>query len=155
MIDLYPTLSELCGLPAKAGLDGHSLVPLLRDPARTWDYPALTTYDFSEFSVRIEGWRYTRYIDDSEELYDHEKDPEEWVNLAADPAYAAVKKRLAAFVPSTQAPVAETSYKLAPHHIPPFRSKEEYLEYKKKEKSGKGMRSYPEPDAWTIQLYDY
>jgi iduronate 2-sulfatase len=58
-------------------------------------YPALTTYDFSEFSVRSERWRYTRLIVGSEELYDHQNDPEEWHNLATDPAYAKTKTDLA------------------------------------------------------------
>ena len=155
LVDLYPTLLELCGLPRKSGLDGHSLVPLLADPDSPWDYPAITTYDYSEFSVRVEGWRYTRYIDDSEELYDHERDPEERTNLASDPKYAAVKKRLIRYVPEKQAPVAETSYKLAPHHIPPFRSKDEYRAFKKAERSGRAVRQYPEANAWTVHLFDY
>ena len=81
-MDLYPTLLELCDLPEKEGLDGRSLVPLLQNPGKKWNFPAITTYDFSEFSIRTEDWRYTRYIDDSEELYDHRTDPEEWTNLA-------------------------------------------------------------------------
>ena len=155
LLDLFPTLIELCGLPKKAGLDGHSLVPLLRNTGAAWDYPALTSYDFSEFSVRVEGWRYTRYIDDSEELYNHESDPEEWTNLVSDPKYTEVKKRLASYIPQKQAPFAETSYKLLPHHIPPFKSKEEYQAFKAKEKNGKGPVLFPEPDPWTIELWDY
>jgi len=156
LLDLFPTLLDLCGLPKKAGLDGHSLVPLLQNPAGAWGYPALTTYDFSEFSVRVEGWRYTRYIDDSEELYNHEEDPEEWVNLAEDPKYAEVKKRLAGYIPEKQAPIAETSFKItAPHQIPPFRSKEEYWAHKAREKSGKRPEVLPISDPWTIQLFDY
>lgn len=155
LVDLFPTLLELCGFPQKKGLDGHSLVPLLRNPEAAWNYPALTTFDFSEFSVRVEGWRYTRYIDDSEELYHDEEDPEEWVNLAADPKYSEIKKRLARSIPEKQAGLAVTSYKLAPHMIPPFRSKEEYRAFKAAEKSGKGPKFYPEPDPWTIHLFDY
>jgi len=121
--DLHPTLLELAGIPLKAGSEYRSLVPLLKDPDRPWDHPALTAYDFSEFSVRVEGWRYTRYIDDSEELYDHRADPEEWTNLAGDSRFRDVKQRLAGMIPDSPAPYAETSYKLAPHHIPPFKSK--------------------------------
>jgi len=64
--DIYPTLVDLCGLPAREEIDGRSLVPLLKDPSARWDYPAITTYDFSEFSVRTERWRYTMWIDGSE-----------------------------------------------------------------------------------------
>jgi len=131
LLDIYPTLIELCGIPEKKGLDGRSLVPLLKNPEREWDYPALSTYDFSEFSVRTEDWRYTHYIDDSEELYDHRNDPEEWTNQAYNPEHKDIKERLKGFIPENPAPVAETSYKLMPHHLPPFKSKEEYMRMKK------------------------
>ena len=127
LLDLYPTLLDLCGLPLKDGLDGRSLIPLLRDPGKKWDFPAITTYDYSEFSIRTEDWRYTRYIDDSEELYDHREDPEEWTNLAQNPKYRKVLERLSRFIPENPAPVKDTSYKLMPHHIPPLKSKEEYF----------------------------
>ena len=130
LMDIYPTLVDLCGLPAKPNLDGRSLVPLLKNPAAPWDYPALTTYDYSEFTVRTEDWRYTRYIDDSEELYDHRTDEEEWTNLADDPKFAQIKKEMAAHIPTKLAPVKDTSYKLEPHHIPPLKSKEDYLQKK-------------------------
>ena len=155
LMDLFPTLVDLCGLPAKPGLDGRSLVPLLRDPQRAWDYPALTTYDFAEFSVRVEGWRYTRYIDDSEELYDEVADPEEWRNLASEPKYREIKARLARHIPATQAPIAETSYKLMPHHIKPFRSKEEYRAFKAAEKRGEVQLPARAPGPWYLQLHDY
>jgi len=131
LMDVFPTLVELAGLPEKDGLDGHSLVPLLRDPAADWDYPAITTYDFSEYSIRTARWRYIRYIDGSEELYDHDNDPEEWTNLADDPDYADVKNAMAALIPADPAPLAETSYQLSPHHVPPFRNAEHYLEWKR------------------------
>jgi arylsulfatase A-like enzyme len=132
LVDLFPTLLELCGLPEKEGLDGHSLVPLLRAPDAEWSYPAITTYDFSEFSIRTERWRYIHYIDDSEELYDHDNDPEEWTNLASDPKYADVKAEMAKHIPTDPAPLVETSIELMPHHIKPLGSKEEYLKSKEK-----------------------
>jgi arylsulfatase A-like enzyme len=134
LLDIYPTLIKLCGLPEKQELDGHSLVPLLKNPNAEWPYPALTTYDFSEFSIRTEKWRYTRYIDDSEELYDHSKDPEEWINLALKPEYFEIKKKMARYIPKNPAPLMATSYKLMPHHLPPFKSKEEYIAWKTKRK---------------------
>jgi arylsulfatase A-like enzyme len=127
LLDLYPTLISLCGLDPKPGVEGRDLAPLLEDPSREWNHPAITTYDFNEFSIRTEGWHYIHYIDDSEELYDLDADPEEWRNLASDPAYRGVRNRLAGHMPRDPAPVADTSYRLAPHHIPPLKSKEEYL----------------------------
>jgi arylsulfatase A-like enzyme len=129
--DIYPTLNELCALPTRTDIDGRSLVPLLKDPKRKWEYPAISSYDFGEFSVRMEDWRYTVYIDGSEELYDHSKDPEEWTNLAENEQYAEIKKELARFIPQNPAPLVKTSLKLQPHHNPPFKSKEEYLDWLK------------------------
>jgi arylsulfatase A-like enzyme len=77
LIDISPTLLELCGLPPRNDLDGRSLVPLIHKPDAKWDYPALTSYDITEFAVSTERWRYIRYIDDTEELYDLVNDPEE------------------------------------------------------------------------------
>lgn len=127
--DIYPTLVDICGLPENGQIDGQSLVPLLKRPERDWDHVALTTYDFGEFSVRSERFRYTRYIDGSEELYDHLADSEEWHNLARDPRYSKIKADLAAKIPVSPAPLVKTSEKLQPHHIPPFRSRAEYEEW--------------------------
>jgi arylsulfatase A-like enzyme len=103
LIDLYPTLNELCGLPARRELEGRSLMPLLRNPALDWDAPALTTYFKDNHSLRNERWRYTRYSDGGEELYDHHADPMEWTNLASRPEYATVKTQLARSLPRTNA----------------------------------------------------
>jgi arylsulfatase A-like enzyme len=126
LLDIFPTLLDLSGVPPKEGTDGRSLVPLLENPEAEWDYPAITTYDFAEYSVRTERWRYIRYIDDSEELYDHQSDPEEWTNLADDPNYEEIKEELAAYIPKDPHPFVDTSYEIMPHHFPPFRTKEEY-----------------------------
>ncbi len=103
LIDIYPTLIELCGLTRKPELDGHSLAPLLRDPSAEWPYPALTTYRPGQHAVRSERWRYIRYSDGTEELYDHNADPNEWTNLAADPAYDDVKREHARWMPTSEA----------------------------------------------------
>ena len=81
LLDLYPTLIELCGLPEKPELDGVSLLPLLKNPNANWDRPALMTMGRGNHAVRSERYRYIRYSDGSEELYDHENDPWEWDNL--------------------------------------------------------------------------
>jgi arylsulfatase A-like enzyme len=92
LLDLYPTLVELCSLPAVSGLEGQSLVPQLCDAAAKRDRPAITTHNPNNHAVRSEHWRYIRYADGSEELYDLRTDPNEWTNLAADGRYDAIKR---------------------------------------------------------------
>lgn len=103
-VDLFPTLIELCGLSTLQGLEGISLVPQLRDPHAPRERPALTTHKFNNHSLRSERWRYIRYADGGEELYDHLKDPNEWENLASKPHYQAIKKELAAWLPQHNEP---------------------------------------------------
>jgi len=104
LVDIYPTLLELAGLPPKADNDGRSLVPLLRNPAADWPYPAIMTMGRGNHAVRTKRWRYIRYHDGSEELYDHKYDPWEWSNLAGKDQYADVKARLARWLPEDHAP---------------------------------------------------
>jgi arylsulfatase A-like enzyme len=103
---IYPTLVELCGLPAARNQEGASLVPLLRDPAAKWDRAAITTHGRNNHAVRTEKHRYIRYADGTEELYDLEADPLEWTNLAGKPELARVKEELAAHLPKVNAPDA-------------------------------------------------
>jgi hypothetical protein len=103
LVDLYPTLCDLSGLPAPKHLDGESLLPQLAAPATVRTRPALTAMGErtgASYSARTDRWRYTRYADGSEELYDHLNDPPEWTNLAGKPAQAARKKELAALLPT-------------------------------------------------------
>jgi arylsulfatase A-like enzyme len=102
-IDLFPTFNELCSLPTVNGLDGVSLVPLLKNPSLEWSRPALTTHGQSNHALRTERWRYIRYADGSEELYDHTTDANEWHNLAAKPEFARIKSELAQHFPKTDA----------------------------------------------------
>lgn len=106
LLDVYPTLVELCGVPAPDGLEGESLVPLLHDPAAPRPTPSLTTHQRGNHALRDDRWRYIRYADGGEELYDHASDPHEWVNRADDPTAAGPKARLARFLPRTDAPDA-------------------------------------------------
>jgi arylsulfatase A-like enzyme len=100
LLDLYPTLSELAGLPARSGLEGHSIVPQLIDTTAPREFPAITTQDLNNHTVRTQRWRYIRYFDRSEELYDEQADPDEWTNLAADTNYAQTKQDLAKWLPA-------------------------------------------------------
>ena len=109
LLDLYPTLIELCGTESpRQEFDGHSLVPLLKNPAADWDHGSITSHGFRKDSIRTERWRFTRYANDAVELYDHDKDPYEWTNLAGDPVYsetvAALRKRL----PNNHVPPVKT-----------------------------------------------
>ncbi len=100
---LYPTLLELCGLPEDAKCDGVSVVPLLRDPSADWDRPAVMTYMRGNHAVRSNRWRYIRYADGSEELYDHDADPHEWNNLAGDERLVDVIASHRRWLPGTEA----------------------------------------------------
>jgi arylsulfatase A-like enzyme len=102
-LSIYPTLADLSGLPAREGLDGVSLMPLLKDPQAAWERPAITTHGRGNHGVRSERYRYIRYADGSEELYDHAADPAEWKNLAGDPRLAEVREELAAWLPKQEA----------------------------------------------------
>ena len=113
LLDLYPTLVELCGLPARPGLEGRSLVPLLKDATAARAWPALTTHNQHNHAVRSEHWRYIRYADGSEELYDHRSDPNEWTNLAKDRKHAAILREHARWLPKVNAaPVPGSAVRL-------------------------------------------
>ena len=101
LLDIYPTLVDLCRIKPPEALEGVSLVPLLKDPQAAWKRPALTTHGRNNHSIRSERWRYTRYADGTEELYDHKSDELEWKNLAQDAKYADVKQDLAKWLPKT------------------------------------------------------
>ncbi|MBL8813591.1 MAG: sulfatase-like hydrolase/transferase, partial [Planctomycetaceae bacterium] len=102
-MSIYPTVCELSSIPVPAHVEGRSIVPLLKDPAAAWDGVALTTFGKNNHAVRSDRWRYIRYADGGEELYDHQTDPYEWKNLAADTSLQSVKTELAAMMPKTNA----------------------------------------------------
>lgn len=101
---IYPTLCELTGQPLPAHLDGRSVAPLLKNPQAVWETPAITTHGFKNHTVRSEGWRYIRYANGEEELYDEAADPLEYTNLAGHTEHAARKAELAKWLPKTDAP---------------------------------------------------
>jgi len=103
LIDLYPTLCDLVGLPLPEHLDGTTLKPLLLDPAAKRDRPAIICAGGGKntsYAARDEHWRYIRHANGAEELYDHRNDPHEWTNLAGKPGHAEEKARLAAHFPA-------------------------------------------------------
>jgi arylsulfatase A-like enzyme len=98
-MSIYPTLCGLSGVPVPKQVEGANLRPLLADPKAAWNTPALTTYLQNNHALRTERWRYIRYHDGGEELYDHTMDPYEWTNLAAKPEHTELKAELAKWFP--------------------------------------------------------
>ncbi len=107
LLDIYPTLVELCGLPVKNELSGKSLVPLLRNPDRITGRAIVTTNGRNNHAIRDTRWRYIRYSDGSEELYDHATDPNEWTNLAGSSEHAETIARLSKWIPKVNVPDAK------------------------------------------------
>ena len=109
LLDLYPTLAELCRLakPPQT-LEGHSLLPLLREPRAPWPHPAITTFQRNDHAIRTERWRYIRYANGDEELYDHTTDTEEWHNLAGEMRFRPVITKFRSYLPKVNATDAPT-----------------------------------------------
>jgi len=100
---LYPTLLDLCGLPANSANDGISVAKQVSDPTQAIARPALMTYGLGNHAVRTQRWRYVRYADGTQELYDHKSDPNEWNNLADEKQYKKVIEEHAEWIPQTNA----------------------------------------------------
>jgi iduronate 2-sulfatase len=120
LLDMYPTLADLCGLPAPSRLEGASLRPLMNDPAAAWDRPAITQVRRQRgdkgvmgYHLATDRWRYTEWDDGRQgvQLYDHENDPNEYRNLADDPAQgrtiADLKALLGRYRPTSRPTKAE------------------------------------------------
>ena len=105
LIDIYPTLIEMCKLPKNPRLEGVSLVPQLENPATPRKRPAITSSYFGNHSIRSRDWRLVSYRDGAEELYNHRDDPEEFHNLVNDPTHKATRDQLAQWLPKN--PVIE------------------------------------------------
>ena len=105
LLDIYPTLLELLDFPANKSLEGHSLLPQLREASAPRKWPAITTHNHDNHGIRTENWRYIRYADGSEELYDMKQDPHEWNNLLSptrnkpSPSIRARADELAKWIP--------------------------------------------------------
>lgn len=99
LLDIYPTLLEMSGLPSNSKNEGRSLVPLINEPLKEWPYPSVTGYGEDCYAVQNERYHYIQYADGSEELYDHKKDPNEWTNLAEKHSMGKIKANLATYIP--------------------------------------------------------
>ena len=109
LLDIYPTLIELCQLERRDDLEGMSLTPQLKAAATKRDRPAITSHNQGNHGIRSERWRYIRYADDSQELYDLRTDPNEWNNLAAEPELSSVIVEHRRWLPKTDSPPAANS----------------------------------------------
>ena len=109
LLDIYPTLIELCGLKPRPDLEGISLVPQLKDAQTKRERPAITSHNQGNHGIRSERWRYIRYADGSEELYDHHNDPNEWTNLVSGAEHAAVITAHRRWLPKIDVPPAPNS----------------------------------------------
>lgn len=110
-MSIYPTLCDLAGIPKPGHVEGVSIRPLLADPKAEWKVPAITTHGRNNHAIRTERWRYIRYADGGEELYDHANDPYEWTNLASKPEHAELKAELAKQFPTVNNPGAKAKGK--------------------------------------------
>ena len=110
LIDLYPTLVELCGLPKPDHLEGESLVPLLQNPKAKRN-PAIITYGRGNHAIRSDRYRYIRYVNGEEEFYHTENDPHEWHNLANHTSSRKLMDEMAKWIPKTNAKPIEAAQK--------------------------------------------
>jgi arylsulfatase A-like enzyme len=99
LLDVYPTLLDLVDGQTVSHLEGHSLMPQLKDASASREWPAITTHNRNNHSVRSTDFRYISYADGSEELYDLKNDPREWNNIADDANYSKIKAELKAQLP--------------------------------------------------------
>jgi arylsulfatase A-like enzyme len=107
-MSIYPTLCELSGVPVPEHLEGENLRPLLVNPKAVWGSPGITTFGRNNHAIRTERWRYIRYHDGGEELYDHANDEYEFTNLAGKSTeYDEVKRELAKFLPTVNNPAVK------------------------------------------------
>jgi hypothetical protein len=92
-------------------VEGSNIKPLLADPKAAWPTPGVCTFGFQNHTARNEQWRYIRYADGGEELYNHKNDPYEWTNLASRVEFDTVRKELAKAFPTKNVPEASPAVK--------------------------------------------
>lgn len=105
LIDMYPTLKNLCSLPVNNNLDGTSLAKALKKPSKAKERNVFIPHaDRGDYAVVNMNWRYIQYTDGAEELYNIKEDPNEWYNLAGDEKYDSIIKDLQKSAPAVFAP---------------------------------------------------
>ncbi len=99
LLDLAPTIADATGVPLRKEWEGNSLLPLVANPEAEWQEHTHTTFGLGNHSISTARWQYIHYFDGSAELYDLQKDPDEFVNLADKPEFSDVKAHLLQYVP--------------------------------------------------------
>ncbi len=116
LLDLYPTMVSLAGLPKKENLEGHDFSELLKKPEEEWNYPGITISNRGT-SILSGKWHYTKSLKGVEELYNLEKDPMEWTNLIERSKYKSVVKRLKKWVPKKRKTPSTIVFKKARNYV--------------------------------------
>jgi arylsulfatase A-like enzyme len=109
LLDVFPTVAELCGVPSRHDTEGLSLAPFLSDPSLVRKQPAITTHNQGNHSIRSERYRLIQYADGAQEFYDCQADPNEWTNLANDPEYATFLAEHTKWIPQVDVDLAAGS----------------------------------------------
>jgi arylsulfatase A-like enzyme len=109
LLDIYPTLTDLCQLPDYKLAEGNSLTPFLKNPDTEATSPALSYYGVGNVAVRGKRFRLMQYEDGSMEFYDMKEDPNEWKNLADDKNQQNEINKMKTFIPKSWAPLSEFS----------------------------------------------
>lgn len=118
MLSIYPTLLELCGLPAYERNEGISLVPLMQDKEMDETYVAITTFGMNNHTIKSDKFRYIQYEDGGEEFYDHRYDKNEFANQAENPEYRKEIERLKRYLPKTNVQWdPNSSYTFQPYFV--------------------------------------
>ncbi len=118
MLSVYPTLIELCGLPAYNRNEGVSLVPTMKSNVADNDAFAITSFGMNNHAVKAQGFRYIQYEDGGKELYDHKSDPNEFTNLAEKGEYKAKIEEMKQYLPTTNLKWDEySSYTFQPYFV--------------------------------------
>ncbi len=107
LINVYKTIAEMAELETADYVDGFSLVPQLKKQSKPVPEPAILSWGRGNYSVRTENWRLIQYFDGTQELYDHQTDPNEWHNLATQPEHKSKLDELANLLPKTEAATVE------------------------------------------------
>lgn len=108
LLDVLPTLVDVCGLPPGRPMDGRSLAPLFKNPDADWPHVARTSFGPGNVAIRSEHYRFIRYLDGSEEFYDHRSDPHEWNNLIRDASLAGIVAAHRVHLPQSARPIVGT-----------------------------------------------
>jgi arylsulfatase A-like enzyme len=108
-MNIFPTLTKLCGFDIPHHVEGVSMISLLQNVQAEWKLPAITTYGYNNHAVRTKKYRYIAYSKGGEELYDEENDLYEWNNIANEPGSKEIINKLREYLPKTNhAEIAKT-----------------------------------------------